>query len=418
MPNPGACACLGRVLDVLSGVRDFTEKARARFKGFAASGGMGRSFRRMPLLPRLFLRLIACLVVAAGLRGAVADPSAIHVVVSHSADEFAGWPANEGCWAWGDEILVGYTVGRYVDRGEKHSLDPEGPQTLAFSRSTDGGRTWTREHETDARAFRAAPAPAPSAPPDLGSPDVALKFRYNVWHHSADRGRTWSGPFRLPDFDAAHLIARTNYIVADRDSALVFLTASDRGADASTGGGRSFVARMSDGGSRFEFLSWIGPDLARGLATDERPIFSTMPSAIRTGEGRYLCALRQRIGRRKWTDIFESVDGGKTWSHLGELERGATNPAALVSLGGERVAAVYGSRKKPFGLRAKISENAGRDWSDEILLRTDGRTWDLGYPRAVRRPDGTVVVLYYYTTAGRPEQHIAATLWRPPPAAR
>ena len=41
------------------------------------------------------------------------------------------------------------------------------------------------------------------------------------------------------------------------------------------------------------------------------------------------------------------------------------------------------------------------------------RTWDLGYPRSVLRPDGKIVTTYYFTTEERAEQHIAATLWDP-----
>ena len=47
------------------------------------------------------------------------------------------------------------------------------------------------------------------------------------------------------------------------------------------------------------------------------------------------------------------------------------------------------------------------------MLRDDGRTWDLGYPRMVQRPDGKLVTIYYFTTSENPEQHIAATIWDP-----
>ena len=41
--------------------------------------------------------------------------------------------------------------------------------------------------------------------------------------------------------------------------------------------------------------------------------------------------------------------------------------------------------------------------------------WDLGYNRAVVRPDGKVVTVYYYNTAleGLPYRYIAATIWNP-----
>jgi len=39
----------------------------------------------------------------------------------------------------------------------------------------------------------------------------------------------------------------------------------------------------------------------------------------------------------------------------------------------------------------KLSKDNGKNWGEEIALRTDGGTWDLGYPRMVVRPDGKVL---------------------------
>jgi len=42
---------------------------------------------------------------------------------------------------------------------------------------------------------------------------------------------------------------------------------------------------------------------------------------------------------------------------------------------------------------ATTSVDGGRTWGDEITLRDDGGTWDLGYPRTVQRADGKVVTI-------------------------
>jgi hypothetical protein len=55
----------------------------------------------------------------------------------------------------------------------------------------------------------------------------------------------------------------------------------------------------------------------------------------------------------------------------------------------------------------------GHTWSTEITLRADGRKWDLGYTRAALRPDGRIVILYYFSTDQIPQQHIEAAIWRP-----
>ena len=74
---------------------------------------------------------------------------------------------------------------------------------------------------------------------------------------------------------------------------------------------------------------------------------------------------------------------------------------------------VYGYRGKPYGIRAKISKDNGKNWSKEIILRDDAHSWDIGYLRSVVNEEDKVVSVYYYSTAERPEQHIEATIWNP-----
>lgn len=71
----------------------------------------------------------------------------------------------------------------------------------------------------------------------------------------------------------------------------------------------------------------------------------------------------------------------------------------------------YGYRSFPFGIRAKLSVDNGKTWSDEIHLRDDGYSWDIGYTRTIQRLDGKIVTIYYYTTRENREQHIAGTIW-------
>ena len=79
---------------------------------------------------------------------------------------------------------------------------------------------------------------------------------------------------------------------------------------------------------------------------------------------------------------------------------------------------VYGYRRPPYGLRARISPDRCVTWGEEIVLRDDGGSWDLGYPRTHLRADGSLVTVYYFNLKADPIQreggvrHIAATLWR------
>ena len=45
-------------------------------------------------------------------------------------------------------------------------------------------------------------------------------------------------------------------------------------------------------------------------------------------------------------------------------------------------------RLPPFGVRARISEDGGRTWGRELILRDDGGSWDLGYPRVIEQAPG------------------------------
>ena len=70
-------------------------------------------------------------------------------------------------------------------------------------------------------------------------------------------------------------------------------------------------------------------------------------------------------------------------------------PTHLLVFGGSKLVMVYTYRLKPFGIRARISENSGKTWSDEIILSDDGKGWDLGYPSTAEMADGSLFTLWY-----------------------
>ena len=85
----------------------------------------------------------------------------------------------------------------------------------------------------------------------------------------------------------------------------------------------------------------------------------------------------------------------------------------MIRLRDGRLCLVYGYRDAPYGIRAKLSEDEGKTWSEAIHLRDDGGNHDLGYPRIAQRPDGKVVAVYYFNDHPDAERYIAATLWEP-----
>ncbi len=339
-----------------------------------------------------------------------------HTIVFHEPGRFGGWPANNGVWIWGDEILVGFQLAYYQDKTDDHSYDREKPSVKALARSLDGGQTWTYREHPELDLQDAAPSPGGI---DFTHPDFALRNSGGVFHFSYDRGKTWQGPYELPTFGKS-LTARTDYLVLGKDECLFFLSAKEPLVQAGLQD-RAFCARTADGGKTFEFLSWMtGHPVA---------VRSVMPSTAQVGHNHLISALRRRFGfqvpgpdvRANWIDLYQSRDMGRSWEFLSKVAQTDPgneghrngNPPSLVRLKDGRICVTYGYRGEPYGIRARISSDNGETWGAEIHLRDDGRTWDLGYTRTVQRSDGKLVTMYYYTTEERPEQHIAVTIWDP-----
>ena len=73
---------------------------------------------------RSHFTLIALLVVAQHTAPEAATGPADRarsVIVYHEPGAFCGWPANEGAWIWGSEILVGFEVRPYRPNAKGHS---------------------------------------------------------------------------------------------------------------------------------------------------------------------------------------------------------------------------------------------------------------------------------------------------------
>src|SRR5262245_33609217 len=213
------------------------------------------------------------------------------VMVYHQPGRFGGWPANHGIWAWGDEILVGFSRGYHKDLGEeRHNIDRERPEEHLLARSKDGGVTWAIEYPAEQHVLvgtagmRHGTLPPDAREPepvdcpggiDFTHPDFAMTCRMGGIHtgvsrlyYSYDRGHSWKGPFRLPLFGQPGIAARTDSIVNGPRDCHLFLTASK----SNNREGRPICVRTIDGGKTWKFVSFIGPE-PKG--------YSIMPSTVR-----------------------------------------------------------------------------------------------------------------------------------------
>lgn len=331
-----------------------------------------------------------------------------HVVVYNEPGRFAGWPANNGIWNWDNEIVVGMTLGYHKDKSG-HTIDPDRPSGPRQARSLDGGVTWHLERpsfvgedgkEREAEVFTGGI--------DFTHPGFAARLRNARFYYSLDRCRSWEGPFSLPTFGRPGLLARTDYIVEGKDRLTAFVAAEKENG----GEGQPLCIRTSDGGKTWKVVGWIGSQPPAGYG------YAIMPATVTLDGGSYLSIIR-RGGvfdgkKRWWLEAFLSPDEGRSWYMLDQPRiDNAGNPATLTRLKDARIVMVYGWRHAPYGIRAKISSNEGQTWSDEMILRSDGRSWDLGYPRTVQRPDGRIVTVYYFNDHRAKERYIAATIWEP-----
>jgi BNR repeat-like domain len=237
---------------------------------------------------------------------------------------------------------------------------------------------------------------------DFAHPQFALAVHMedhrkgaSCFYFSYDRGESWRGPFSLPLFGQQGVMGRTDYIVESRHTCLLFLTATK--SDGTEG--RPFCARTIDGGLTWQFLAFIGPE-PRGYAV--------MPSTVRVSATDLVTTVRLRDFPRRWIDAYVSHDNGQSWSYLATPapDIGQGNPPSLVRLADGRLCLTYGYRDPPYAIHARLSSDGGKAWTDPFVLRGNGGSQDIGYPRSVVRSDGRVV------TAGS-LRDIEATIWDP-----
>ena len=342
-----------------------------------------------------------------------------HGIVYYEEGRYAGHPANNGLWSWdNNEILVGFRVGQYDASVPGLHPRKRGTERSKYGRSKDGGYTWTIEDAYE-RGQTTQGTPDYEAEPvtrlsgsidDFTSPDFIMTFRWNHFYYSENRGEYWIGPYELPDLDTDGLMTRTDYIVDGRQELGAFLTVSKSNLRE----GRVVYVRTKDGALNWELESWIGP---------EPEGFDIMPSSVRLSQTELITTIRTRTadGLGKIT-AYISEDNGQSWERLrdpvADTGRG-DSPPALVKLHDGRLAlgyiyrSVHGSR-----VNVRFSSDNGRSWSDEIMLRGgDGADRDTGYPVMTQRPDGKLIMIYYWNNAliegENPYRYIAYTVFDP-----
>lgn len=335
-----------------------------------------------------------------------------HVIVYKEEGRYGGWPANHGLWQWGDELVVGFSAAWYKETTKDHRIDRTKPIYEIQARSRDGGKTWTTEESVPfaSPAKEAKPIPL-QEPLDFTVPDFAMMFRFGGMHRgpswfytSTNRCTTWQGPFRFRVEGVEDIATRTDLIPLGPRDCLMFGTCAKQSDQKE---GRVFCARTIDGGLTWKHLAFIGDEPPPGA-------FAIMPSTVRLPGGALLTAIR--MGKPSFSiQLWRSDDLGQHWTHVSAVTGNiGGNPPATVLLPDGRICVTYGYRRKPTGIRARTSADEGKTWSPEIVIRDDGFDGDLGYPRSLVRPDGTILTIYYYNGPRAEDRAIEGTFWTAP----
>ncbi|WP_379842499.1 sialidase family protein [Larkinella bovis] len=376
-----------------------------------------------------------------------------HSIIYHQPGRFVGWPANGGGFIYeNDEIVVGFTEAKYKI---SNSHNGEKPFLSWLGRSTDGGQTWTTEDPAQyVGDFGDTPDLKPvSTPIDFKHPGFAMRVVGASYHGAEDgrahffytynKGKTWQGPFsfgdlfqwkELSNIGLDELSPRTDYVVNGKNECLLFF--SVRKAN-SFGSDRLFCIKTVDGGKSFAFQGWIvGPAGSSGKYTkvklfdDDRKnpyaneCRAVMSQSERLSDGTLVSVIRRKYVTKDkqelhWIDAYSSTDGGKTWTFTSKVaDTGAYNgnpPAFTITKDG-RLCVVYGERDHGT-IRVVYSSDKGKRWTEPQILMDgfwseDMELNDLGYPRVVRRKDGKMVAMYYYSTKEH-LHHLRASIWMP-----
>jgi len=357
-----------------------------------------------------------------------------HFVIHYDRKWYCGHP-RQGVFACfgGGELVVGhnhapcnYAVPFDVrhDLGGYHSR-----AVMLLMRSRDGGKTWPREDEVAVydetmttarkRAFLDQPG-ARREPYDMFRPESVLFFgrtylpedrdRVAVCFalRSPDKGRTWEKVptiVRHPDGDLVWVHKDCHPVVRmpDGKTLLAVMGLAEPGGPA--------IYASDDHGLSWRFTSRVGWDRS-GQGT------FTYAGLLRMPDGELHCYALHIAhggsavdGLKNAICLFRSADGGKTWTEpvpiVGQGRKGWKNPAPTghvhyrspwpILLRDGRILILFARRWMPMGIGGVVSRDAGRTWSEELVVRDDGVGPDLGYPVGCQLDDGRIFIAYYNT---------------------
>ena len=202
---------------------------------------------------------------------------------------------------------------------------------------------------------------------------------------SADGGKTWSEKQAMP-VNSPHGPCQLS------DGSLLFVGNVIGQTTDLRGGCRNDIlpvaARSADEGKSWEVIGRI--PVSRHQVWENYCELH----AIEAADGTIVAHIRNHIpygSPETWQS--KSPDKGRTWSEPTRITYGI--PSFLTALPNGQLLMTYGYRREPYGVRARISDDNGEKWSEELVISDDAKFSDLGYPSSVQLPDGRLFTVWY-----------------------
>lgn len=119
------------------------------------------------------------------------------------------------------------------------------------------------------------------------------------------------------------------------------------------------------------------------------------PSLVDMGGGRLICALSAVEDNEDIHICFSENDGGD-WTVPGAAGfRGRSHSMRLLRDG--RLLMTYSPVEKPFGVKARLSDDGGKTWPDSNILSIESESisHDCGHARTIQDNNGDLFITYY-----------------------
>ena len=338
-----------------------------------------------------------------------ADKSDSHIIrhlsIYEKRDAYCAWPTIARTKS-GDLVVL-------FTRTEEH-MAPNGE--ILLSRSTDNGETWM----PPAVVYDTILDDRESGVTTLSDGRLLAHFRSvrftRASYESMGAGSytqsfidRWIGYVEKPEYANADALNRAWHSISD-DNGFTW-SETTPGHDSIHGGihlqnGSFLVASYRDDAGNIGLYACDEPlgdwdSIAEVVCPSPETIRFGEPHIIQLKSGRVIMMIRatatpyddQSPDCQMWGAY--SDDNGKTWSEPYQTPLWGF-PPHLLELSDGRVLCSYGYRRAPFGERVCISEN-GIDWKleNEIILRDDAATGDLGYPVSIELETGKILTVYY-----------------------